>query len=185
MFDDTNAKSPPSPAPRPGKPEIEKLVRLAESGEPKALECLRRVMNEIPAVDRALMDAVGDVAALARDALINNATGGGGAVLSSELMRRKMDELRAELAGPNPSPLERLLAERVVLCWFDVNDSDRRFVASADRQSRRDGSNRRFLEACRALAAIRKLGLPAIQLNVARQQVNVAGGAMGARGESE
>src|SRR6185437_6418387 len=129
-------------------------------------------------------DGVGDIAALARDALIQHATGGT-AALSAELMRRKIDALRAELAGPNPTPLERILAERVALCWFDVNASDRRFVGNADRQARRDGANRRFLDACRALAAIRKLGLPAIQFNVARQQVNFAGGALGARGGSE
>ena len=184
MSHDTNASSPPGRAPRAGTPGIEELVRLAESGEPKALVCLRGLITDIPSVGRLLTDTVGDIAAPARDALVRYATGGS-AALSAEPMGRKIDELRAELAGPNPTPLERLLAERVALCWFDVNECDHRFVAHADRQARRDGANKRFLDACRALAAIRKLGLPAIQVNVARQQVNVTGGAMGARRESE
>ena len=31
---------------------------------------------------------------------------------------KKMDALRAELAGPDPTPIERLLAERAAFCWL-------------------------------------------------------------------
>ncbi len=33
-------------------------------------------------------------------------------------MSRKLAKLQAELGGPDPSPIERLLAEREALCWF-------------------------------------------------------------------
>jgi hypothetical protein len=79
--------------------------------------------------------------------------------------------------------LERILCERVALTWFDANEMDLRFVESsgisfkdaAYREDRRDRAHRRFLAACKALATVRKLARPSIQINLANQQVNVAG----------
>lgn len=96
---------------------------------------------------------------------------------------RKIGAVREELAGPSPTPLERILAERVALCWFDAHEMDRQYIDQSDmslkqaeyRESRRDRAHRRFLVACKTLATVRRLGVPAIQVNVARQQVNVAG----------
>ena len=100
-----------------------------------------------------------------------------------EATKRKIDKLRSELAGPNPSPLERILCERVALAWFDSFEMDRRYVDQNDitfhaadyREDRRARAHKRFLAACKTLAMVRKLGLPAIQVILARQQVNVAG----------
>jgi hypothetical protein len=36
-----------------------------------------------------------------------------------------------------------------------------------------DAANKRFLSAVKALAVVRKLAIPALQINVARRQVNV------------
>ncbi len=36
-----------------------------------------------------------------------------------------------------------------------------------------DATHRRFLSAVKALALVRKLALPALQVNIARRQVNV------------
>jgi hypothetical protein len=90
--------------------------------------------------------------------------------------------VRDDLAGPNPTALERILCERVALCWFDAHEMDRRYINQADtslkiaeyRESRRDRAHKRFLAACRTLATVRKLALPAIQVNLAHQQVNIA-----------
>jgi hypothetical protein len=38
-----------------------------------------------------------------------------------------------------------------------------------------DHAHRRYLSALRALALVRKLALPVLQVNIARKQVNVAG----------
>jgi hypothetical protein len=128
-----------------------------------------------------LMGIYGDVYGHAQNALLKTAAGQDIAI--QETLRRKIDAVRDELAGPNPTPLERILCERVALCWFDAHEMDRRFSDQTDitfktaeyRESRRDRAHKRFLAACKALATVRKLGLPAIQVNVARQQVNVAG----------
>jgi hypothetical protein len=50
------------------------------------------------------------------------------------------------------------------------------FVPQGDYHQRRmDAAHRRFLAALEALATVRRLTLPALQINVARRQVNVAG----------
>ena len=35
-----------------------------------------------------------------------------------EALGPKLDRMRAELAGPSPTPVERLLVERIVTCWL-------------------------------------------------------------------
>src|SRR5205085_2151017 len=99
-------------------------------------------------------------------------------------MIRKLELLRAELAGPNPTPLERLLVERVVACWLQVQDADVRYAQAMKQatmawsefhQRRMDRAHRRYLSALKTLAQVRKLALPVLQVNIARKQVNVAG----------
>ena len=48
---------------------------------------------------------------------------------------------------------------------------------AACRESRRDRAHKRFLAACKALATVRRLGIPSVVVNqvVARQDVNVGG----------
>jgi hypothetical protein len=99
-----------------------------------------------------------------------------------EAVNRKLALLRSELEGPAPTPLERLLAERAALCWFQVNSYEDQFercrdlnIRQADFHQRKiDAAHRRFLSAVKTLATVRKLALPAIQVNIAKKQVNVA-----------
>ena len=89
---------------------------------------------------------------------------------------------RSELEGPNPTPIERLLAERASLCWFIVNRYENAYanadgwnISQADLQHRKiDKAHARFLSAVRTLAQVRKLALPTLQVNIAKNQVNVA-----------
>src|SRR5437899_2186525 len=82
----------------------------------------------------------------------------------------------AELAGPNPTPLERLLAERATNCWLQVYRYELAFEQARDltirqaefHQRKIDGAHRRYLSALKTLATVRKLGLPAVQINVAK-----------------
>ncbi len=46
---------------------------------------------------------------------------------------------------------------------------------SPHQQERIDRSRRRYLAAIRALAHLRRLQVPAVQVNVAEKQINVAG----------
>ena len=95
-----------------------------------------------------------------------------------------LEAMRSEVAGRDPSPLERLLAERVVACWLQLQHAEAIHVnglgeltmsESEYHQRRLDRLHRRYLSAIRTLAQVRKLLRPAVtQINVAEQQVNVA-----------
>jgi hypothetical protein len=99
-----------------------------------------------------------------------------------EAVRRKVERVQADLAGPDPTPLERLLAERAALCWLQVYRYEASYEQARDlslrqadfHQRRIDAAHKRFLSAVRTLAQIRKLALPAVQINLAKNQVNVA-----------
>lgn len=84
-------------------------------------------------------------------------------------MRQKLVGLKAELQGPTPTPVERLLADRVGVCWLQVHQLD---VQSATgeaatpspqgllAQKRLESANRRYLLAIKQLATVRKLLRP-------------------------
>lgn len=99
----------------------------------------------------------------------------------SQLTKRELDNLRAELLGPAPSAVERLLAERVAIGWLEVHTAEYQ-LAVTDSESRShwqrqvDHAHRRFLSALRLLTAVRRLPRPALQVNIGEQQVNVTGG---------
>ena len=62
--------------------------------------------------------------------------------------------------------------------WYEnsVQDCDRMSIAQANfLQARIDKAHSRFLKAIKTLAQVRKLALPALQVNIAKNQVNVAG----------
>ena len=98
---------------------------------------------------------------------------------------RRLDALRRELAGPIPTPLERLLVDRVVVGWLAAAVAEgayhqalERGVGHADdefHQRRVERAQRRYLAAAKALAQVRRLQLPAVQVNIGDKQVNVAG----------
>ena len=97
----------------------------------------------------------------------------GAPLLFREALTVTMDSLRSSLAGPEPSPLEKLLVERIVATWLQVYQADFEATgciecSNADgtyRQQRQDRANRRFLSACRTLAHVRRLALP-VRLDV-------------------
>ena len=91
--------------------------------------------------------------------------------------------MRIEVAGENASPLERLLAERVVATWLEVQLFSGLYAFGMNkenlrqgeyRQKRLDRAHRRHLYAVKALAQIRKMG-PAVQINIAEKQINTSG----------
>jgi hypothetical protein len=87
-----------------------------------------------------------------------------------EAIVRKVAKVRAELEGPAPTPIERVLAERAAVSWLASYEADlacQGFDALAGErcaeyyERRRDRAHRRFLEAVKALELVRKLALPA------------------------
>ena len=102
-------------------------------------------------------------------------------LLGQESIRRHVAVLRTELAGPEPSPLERLLVDRIVVAWLEVKRQDG-FMAQFQEtsfkqgeyyQRRHERAEKRFHQACKSLAQIRRLQGPMVQLNVADKQINM------------
>lgn len=108
----------------------------------------------------------------ASDALIEYMTGG--APTATEIMRHDRKILLGQL-GYNVAPmLERMLIESVVLAWMRYND-ELTIVQAEFRERRLSAAQRRYLRAVETLARIRRLALPALQVNIADKQVNLAG----------
>ncbi len=88
-------------------------------------------------------------------------------------------------AGARPAG-PPLLVERVTLCWLQVHQAEGLYaqrLGSLDvewtdcYQRRIDRAQRRYLQAIRTLAQVRRLAAPAaVQINVAEQQVNTMHG---------
>jgi hypothetical protein len=159
--------------------ELKMFLKRARSGDTSTLPALRKMLENPATVDCL----GGDLARQAEVSLVKAAAGDDLAFL--EAISRKLELLRAELNGTDPTPVERLLVERVVACWLQVQDADVRYAQAKDLsmergdyyQRRMDRAHKRYLSAIKTLALVRKLALPVLQVNIARRQVNVAGAA--------
>jgi hypothetical protein len=166
---------PTDPPPLPSNAELKKLLDKAQAGDASVVPTLRKLFENPAAVDYL----GGDLAREAQQQLIRNFAGNNH--LFAEALPRKLDLMRKEIGGPNPSPLEKLLVERIISTWLHVHQLEAEYAggrgmtltkASYYQQAIQRG-NKCHLSAIKALAQIRRLALPAIQFNVARKQVNV------------
>ena len=181
----SGAKKPAEAQPAK-RDEVMDLLRRAEAGDESTLPMVRELMNDGP-----LVESIGNLALQVQETLIRNASGKN--LPFKAALGRKISQLRKDLAGETPTPLERLLAERIALCWLSLHDAEIRFAQAADWsirqaaywQDRIDRAHRRYLSAIRTLATIRKLAVPALQVNIARKQVNVASRSAPAGGKQE
>jgi len=154
-----------------------KLLQRAQRGDASTLPVLRKMLEDPVTVDVL----GGNLAQQAEHSFIRAAAGED--LSFREALTRKLELLRQELAGPNPTPVERLLVERIVACWLQVQDADIRYAQAKNlsvqwseyQQRRMDHAHRRYLSALKTLALVRKLAVPVLQVNIARKQVNVAG----------
>jgi hypothetical protein len=158
--------------------KLHDLLRLAEKGEEDAVPEIRQILDEHPDLAWRFVD----VAHAAEDALIEGMTKEGD-LAAKELLRCQLEAMREEVAGKNSSALERLLSERVVLTWLEVQLFEALYaknmrnlpIAQAEHhQKRLDRAHRRHLSAIRELAQMRKLlkGTTITQINIAEKQIN-------------
>lgn len=179
---ETSMTSEPPPPELMTREELSELLSRAESGDEGCLPRLRAVFQaEADGRRRGrLLDLYGNPPSWLRATLLKNVGGGHPAIPEAGEVR--MGQLQRELEGPNPTPLERLLAERSVFCWFLVNVYEHSYAQSSEmtirqaeyKQRQIDRAHARFLSALRTLAQVRKLALPALQVNIGANQVNVA-----------
>ena len=101
--------------------------------------------------------------------------------LLAEATRRRVDQVRRDLAGPDPSPAEAILAQRAAVCWLTVYLADWAVASAGEApirnldhlQRRADAANRRFLASMRTLAVVRKLAVPGLQVNIDARSVRL------------
>ena len=98
--------------------ELTEFLQKASSGDRSVLPELRRLLDQGP----ELRQIFGDLGHLAKTAWIDLATGDN--LLRREALTRQVAALEREIAGPSPSVLERLMAERIVVCWLELNCLD-------------------------------------------------------------
>jgi hypothetical protein len=154
------------------------IADRAQDGDKSALPAVRELLK-----DPEQIDALGgNLARNAMDVLVRKYAGTN--LLARESVTRKLDRMRAELGGENPSALEKLLVERVVATWLHLTHLEAIYAGKDSMslelggyyQKALNAASRRHLSAIKTLAVVRKLALPALQINVARRQVNIAAG---------
>jgi len=137
--------------------EIMDLVKRAEAGDFSVLPQISDFLDKRP----DLWQKLGDLRRYVENLLVTIVSGASPFI--HEVVRRRLDELRAELAGPAPSSLEKLLVDRICVCWLQVHSAD---VSDANRPQsettrRQNAAQTRYLAAIRQLALVRRLLRPA------------------------
>ena len=155
--------------------ELQALSKKAEAGDKEARKNLRLMVR---ASSEEVIGRASDVGRKMGQTLAHTASGGD--PLAEEALRAKLDYMRAQIAGEDPTPLEVLLTERVVSLWMltsllealvatqyrrDVSDGPERLSPSYILQQSRilESATKRYLAAIKELARVRKLlaGVPA------------------------
>jgi hypothetical protein len=177
----------PAAATVPADPkELHKLLNRAQNGDEKTLPALIEILK-----NPHMTEMFGNLAAQAQDRLVGKYAGQNLGI--KEGLRNKLESLRAEIAGPSPSTLERLLAERIAACWLHLYYLENIYAGKDNMalelgtyyQKSIDRAHKRYLSAIKTLATVRKLALPVLQVNIAKKQVNVAGPCLPADGTKE
>jgi hypothetical protein len=164
-------------------------LNKAEKGDEDAMSVVYRAFAEKPERWRNL----GDVAWIAKFSLAR-AAAGRDSIPMIEASLNVMEAKAKEMTPPDAAPLEKLLAERAALTWFEVHYLDG-LVAQNDGagihpsalqalDERRDRADRRFRHAIKDLATVRRLlrSGPAVQVNAGVAQVNVGAPVAGGPG---
>lgn len=157
---------------------INALLRLADTGDREAIAALRGQCEAgaVPWRD------FGDLAFLVRGKLLERIAGQNAFV--AEAVAKEAGRLRRAWAGEDATPLETALAERIAACWLYLHYVEAKYLEALGtltwerdewHRKRVDQAERRYLRAIKALAQVRRLALPTVQVNIGDQQINVAG----------
>ncbi|MCW3051439.1 MAG: hypothetical protein JWN14_609 [Chthonomonadales bacterium] len=100
-------------------------------------------------------------------------------------IRQKTDQLRKDLTAEDDTPLERLLIERVIVCYHAMNDAERIFQGKQDGATFTqhehydkavDRAQRRYLTAVRELGLARRLRMPKREADAQAARLRVVDG---------
>ena len=164
--------------------KLKELSDRAADGDKRARGELRRLLHESgPEVIRE----ASEFARIGQSTLIRTAAGSD--ALREEALVIRLHMMRSEIAGPNPSPLEVLLVEKIVSVWI-LTEVLELFLSTqlttelpkSQRMSHsflkfypgwQEQAHRRLLSSIRELTRVRRLqsGAPSSQTNV---QINLS-----------
>ena len=157
----------------PAKSEKESALDRAERGDEEAAALIRQTLTP------EKMAGLASIVRTAERSVIDRMMGKN--LLARDSTCAQLAVLKADVGGPAPSPLERLLVDRIALCWLEVQYFETLYaqnmgemtMAQGDSQQRRiDAAHRRYLSSIRTLAQVRRLAVPAIQVNIGEKQLN-------------
>lgn len=152
--------------------ELQQLVKRARQGDRTVLPELKKALDEDP----QLWQAVGDLAKHAEATWIRLISKDD--LLIQESIRRELDRRRQELAGEDPTPLEKQLVDRIVACWLALQHAEMMAASTAESTlpqrehylKRLDAAERRHTAAVQQLNKVREL-LPRKHSPVAKEVV--------------
>ena len=154
--------------------QLHDLVQRGMQGDREVLPALRTFLETEPALWREVGTCVVEVERTWMQLLT------GEDLVAREILLRQLQALKEEVGGPASTPLERLLVDRIALCWLQVQQADLLAARQVSQRAawveqRQDRAQARFLAAIKALAQVRKLLKPGplVQVNIAQQQVNM------------
>jgi hypothetical protein len=133
------------------------LVSRANRGDAEALAEVRAILDRNPGV----WQEIADLAAHTQAALIRLIATGNQVL--AESLPKKLEAMKAELQGESPTPLEKILVERIVAGWLQVEFAEAASIEHARDagasywQKRLDQAQHRYLAAVTSLATVRKL----------------------------
>jgi hypothetical protein len=146
--------------------ELHEVVGRARKGDATAVPRLRELLAQYP----ELAEPCGNLAIQAEAAWATLIAGPD--LYFREGLMRKAALMRAELSGPSPSPIERLLVERVVAAWLQLHYFDavepKEILHDASpklmqyRARRQEQAHRAYLSSLAALTTLRRLLPPPI-----------------------
>ena len=157
--------------------DLRDLVARGHDGDEEALARMDTVLEEIPSIARRF----GNLNMMVEEGFVERTASNN--PFRQKALRVSLEDMREELAGGNPSPLETLGAERVASCWLQLHYSELLYTQELPKltheqdeyhQKRLDRLHRRYLSAMRSLAQVRKLLKPKVaQINIGeKQQIN-------------
>ena len=138
------------------------LVRRAEQGETQVVPELRKVLDHYP----RLWQEAGDLARVTESVWLQQMAGTN--AFLRESVSRRAKALRRDLLGDAPTPLERLLVDRVVCTWLGLHYAESKHAGTMQEQTFQQGEyyqerivryQRMHLAAVRALAQLRRVAV--------------------------
>ena len=158
--------------------DVVSIIKAADTDQPSAetRKMLADLFNSDPTVWRAAGDMVEQAARMLISKIASTH-----AIKAS--MTRGWEQLPRDLARPSDGELERLLVQQVVVAWLHLGYVEYQYSAVTTEtgltikraeywERRLSAAQRRYLRATETLARVRRLQLPAVQVNIGNQQVN-------------